>query len=93
MLETFKSQAATWFIGAVIAILTVFSGKIVESLKFSLNRANLRTKNGIRSGKRVSPSHGGNGMIRASKGARDGCEAGSMGGAGEALAAKRPDSA
>jgi hypothetical protein len=45
MLETFKSQAATWFIGAVIAILTVFSGKIVESLKFSLNRANLRTKN------------------------------------------------
>jgi hypothetical protein len=39
-----KTQTGTWFVGAVIAILGIFSDKITESIKFALNRADLRTK-------------------------------------------------
>lgn len=45
ILKSFEDQAATWFIGALIALLTAFSSRIVESVKFALNRADLRAKN------------------------------------------------
>jgi len=44
LLQSFSNQAGTWFVGVVIAILSIFSGRITESIKFRLNRANLRTK-------------------------------------------------
>jgi hypothetical protein len=43
--ESLKTQTATWFVGVVVALLSIFSSKIVESAKFALNRAELRTKN------------------------------------------------
>lgn len=39
-----KTQTATWLVAAFIAILGVFSSHITESIKFALNRADLRTK-------------------------------------------------
>jgi hypothetical protein len=44
LLRSFADQTATWFVGVVLALLGVFSGKLVETIKFALNRADLRTK-------------------------------------------------
>jgi hypothetical protein len=44
LLRSFADQAGTWFIGVVLALLGVFSGRLVESIKFALNRADLRAK-------------------------------------------------
>ncbi|MHB8068948.1 MAG: hypothetical protein ACYDIC_13750 [Desulfobaccales bacterium] len=41
--ESLKSQGATWFIGLCIAIMTLFSSHLIESIKFVMNRADLRT--------------------------------------------------
>ena len=43
-LENLLSQTATWLVGALIAILTVFSTRIIEAVKFQINRADQRTK-------------------------------------------------
>jgi hypothetical protein len=45
LLESFRTQMATWIVGVLIALLTVFSSKLVESVKFGLNKADLRAKN------------------------------------------------
>ena len=45
LVESLKTQSATWFVGVVIALLTLFSTKLVEVIKFALNRAELRVKN------------------------------------------------
>jgi hypothetical protein len=39
-----KKQTATWLVAFLIGILGLFSGRITESVKFALNRADLRTK-------------------------------------------------
>lgn len=39
-----KTQTATWFVAFVLGILGLFSGQITESVKFALNRADLRSK-------------------------------------------------
>jgi len=39
-----KTQTATWLVAFLIGILSLFSGDITESVKFGLNRADLRTK-------------------------------------------------
>jgi hypothetical protein len=39
-----RTQTATWFIGVVIAVLSVFSSHLTEKIKFSINRADLRVK-------------------------------------------------
>ena len=44
LLHTFSDQAATWFVGVVLALLGVFSGKLVETIKLALNRADMRSK-------------------------------------------------
>ncbi len=43
ILKSLKTQTATWFVGLVIAMLGLFSARITESVKFALNRADLRT--------------------------------------------------
>ena len=43
LLKSLQEQTGTWFVAAVIAVLTVFSNRIVESIKFALNRADLRS--------------------------------------------------
>jgi hypothetical protein len=53
-LSPFKAQAATWFIGLVIALLGIFSSYITESVRFSLNRADLRTQKYEEMAKEVS---------------------------------------
>jgi hypothetical protein len=42
--SSFADQSATWFVGVVLAVLGIFSARIVEAIKVSLNRADLRTK-------------------------------------------------
>jgi hypothetical protein len=42
--DSFKTQTATWLVTFLIALLTLFSSKITESVKFALNRADLRSK-------------------------------------------------
>lgn len=42
---SFRSQTATWFVGFVVAILTIFSSQVTESIKFGFNKADIRTKN------------------------------------------------
>jgi hypothetical protein len=44
MLTSLKTQTATWFVGTLIAIMGLFSSQLTESIKFALNRADLRTK-------------------------------------------------
>jgi hypothetical protein len=44
LLRSLEDQTATWFVGVVLALLGVFSGRLVETVKFALNRADLRTK-------------------------------------------------
>lgn len=44
LLHSLADQAGTWFVGVVLALLGIFSGKLVETVKFALNRADLRTK-------------------------------------------------
>ncbi len=44
ILLSFRTQFLAWFIGFMIAILTVFSNNIVENIKFSVNKANQRIK-------------------------------------------------
>jgi hypothetical protein len=44
LLLSLADQAGTWFVGFVLALLGLFSSRIVESVKFALNRADLRTK-------------------------------------------------
>jgi hypothetical protein len=39
-----KTQTATWLVAFLIGILSLFSGHIIESARFALNRADLRTK-------------------------------------------------
>jgi len=39
-----KTQTATWLVAFLIGIFGFFSGRITESVKFALNRADLRTK-------------------------------------------------
>ena len=39
-----EKQTATWLVAFLIGILGLFSGRITESVKFALNRADLRTK-------------------------------------------------
>jgi hypothetical protein len=43
ILTSFRTQLGTWLIGALIAILGVFSSWFTEQIKFGLNRADLRT--------------------------------------------------
>jgi hypothetical protein len=43
-LNSFANQAGTWLIGAVLAMLGLFSARILERIKFALNRADLRVK-------------------------------------------------
>lgn len=38
-----KTQTSTWLVAFLIGILGLFSGHITESIKFALNRADLRT--------------------------------------------------
>lgn len=45
---SFKTQTASWLVAFLIGILTIFSGQITESVKFALNRADLRTEQYIR---------------------------------------------
>ena len=42
--NSFVDQTATWFVGVVLALLGAFSGRLVETVKFALNRADLRTR-------------------------------------------------
>jgi len=42
--HSLAEQAGTWFIGLVVALLGLVSGRLVENIKFALNRADLRTK-------------------------------------------------
>jgi hypothetical protein len=37
------SQTATWLVALIIAVLTLFSSRLTESIKFALNRADART--------------------------------------------------
>jgi len=43
LLKSVRDQTGIWFIAAVIAILSVFSNRIIESIKFALNGTNLRS--------------------------------------------------
>jgi hypothetical protein len=43
-LHSFATQAGAWFVGLVLAVLGAFSARIVEKLKFGLNRADARAK-------------------------------------------------
>lgn len=43
-LNSFADQAGTWFVGAVLALLGLFSSRLLEKIKFALNRADLRVK-------------------------------------------------
>jgi hypothetical protein len=43
ILVSLKSQTATWFVGVLITVLTLFSSKLTEHIKFALNRADSRT--------------------------------------------------
>jgi hypothetical protein len=42
--SSLRNQLATWFVGVLIAVLTVFSSTLTERIKFSINRADLRVK-------------------------------------------------
>jgi hypothetical protein len=42
--HSFANQAGIWFVGVILALLGVFSGKLVETIKFALNKADIRTK-------------------------------------------------
>ena len=42
--HSFADQTATWFVGVVLGLMSLFSGKLVETIKFALNRADLRAK-------------------------------------------------
>jgi hypothetical protein len=44
IVQSFKSQTATWVVGFLIAIISVFSSKIVENIKFAINKEDLRSK-------------------------------------------------
>lgn len=44
ILDSLRTQFITWVVGIIIAILGLFSGQIVESIKFSLNKADYRSK-------------------------------------------------
>lgn len=39
-----RNQAATWFVGTVIALLSVFSSNLTEGIKDSIHRSDLRAK-------------------------------------------------
>src|SRR5262249_32289725 len=41
---SFANQAGNWFIGFVLLVLSVFSTRLVETIKLALNRADARTK-------------------------------------------------
>lgn len=44
MISSFRSQAATLFVAFIIGLLTLFSSKITESVKYALNSADLHSK-------------------------------------------------
>lgn len=39
-----KSQTATWSVGLLIALLSIFSTKITENVRLALNRADFASK-------------------------------------------------
>jgi hypothetical protein len=41
--SSLRTQTATWFVGVLIAILSLFSSKLTDTIKAALNRADLRT--------------------------------------------------
>jgi hypothetical protein len=43
LLKSLQEQTGTWLVAAVIEVLTVFFNRIVESIKFALNRAALQS--------------------------------------------------
>jgi hypothetical protein len=43
-IDSIKSQTATWLVGFVIALLTLFSAKITENIRLALNHADLVSK-------------------------------------------------
>ncbi len=44
VVQSFKSQTATWIVAFLVAVLSVFSSKITENIKFAINKADLRSK-------------------------------------------------
>ena len=44
LFHSFTDQAGTWFVGAVLSLLGIFSARLLEKIKFALNRADLRAK-------------------------------------------------
>lgn len=44
LMTSLKTQTTTWLVAFVIGLLGLFSAQITESIKFALNRADLRTK-------------------------------------------------
>lgn len=44
LLESIASSGTTWIVTFAIGILTIFSSQITESVKFAINRADMRTK-------------------------------------------------
>lgn len=44
LVTSLRTQTATWLVAFLIGILGLFAGQITESVKFALNRADLRTK-------------------------------------------------
>lgn len=45
IISSLRTQAITWLVGFLIAILTIFSSKITESIKFAINSADHNSKN------------------------------------------------
>jgi hypothetical protein len=43
-LHSFATQAGAWFVGLVLAVLGAFSARIVDKVKFALDRAGARAK-------------------------------------------------
>ncbi|MCP3474775.1 hypothetical protein NLM33_31130 [Bradyrhizobium sp. CCGUVB1N3] len=41
---SFANQAGAWFVGIVLTVLGLFSARLVEKIKFALNRADMRAK-------------------------------------------------
>ncbi len=41
--ESLKTQAATWFVGLLVAVMGIFASQLTESIKSAMNKADLRT--------------------------------------------------
>jgi len=44
IIATFKDRTGTWLVAVIFAIMTIFSDRVTESIKFGLNRADNRVK-------------------------------------------------